>query len=44
VVIKDLELASINDFISPAYKEILAPDATNSAFNASHDQEMPNNI
>jgi hypothetical protein len=36
-VIKDLELAPINDFVSPAHKEILAPDATNSAFNDSHD-------
>jgi hypothetical protein len=44
VVIKDLKLAPINDFISPAHKEILAPDAINSVFNASYNQEMPNSI
>jgi hypothetical protein len=43
-VVKDLELAPINDFVSPAHEEISAPDATNSAFNASHDQEMPDSI
>jgi hypothetical protein len=36
-VVKDLELAPINDFVSPAHEEISAPDATNSVFNASHD-------
>jgi hypothetical protein len=44
VVVKDLELAPINDFVSPAHEEVLAPNATNNIFNTSHDQEIPNSI